>query len=138
MTDKPPMTELMLTYEKVKAIPDDWHVNCPECGELLDVQMVEQIDGSFAPKQSDTFFQCDCGHLIEVIGIWRDDAVATSQTELVGKLREVLEAMAQECEFMAYACAGDPLNQDSLKWFASTAGKLRQALDLIDGVEGKS
>lgn len=54
----------------------------------------------------------------------------------LGKLREVLAATAQECEFMAYACAGDPLNQDSLKWFASTAGKLRQALDLIDGVEG--
>ncbi len=60
------------THEKVAALPDEWHVDCPDCGECLDVVLGEQNDGSWRADPSEAFVQCDCGKLIEVTGTWKN------------------------------------------------------------------
>lgn len=59
-------------HEKVVAIPDNFHVTCPDCGQTNDVELSEQDDGSFEPELSETFISCSCGKLMEVTGRWRN------------------------------------------------------------------
>jgi hypothetical protein len=57
-------------HVKVMIMPQDiFGVECPTCQEVIEVQANEDIDGSYSPEPECAFIRCECGQLIEAVGI---------------------------------------------------------------------
>lgn len=59
-------------HEKVLALPVEFDVECPNCGDKHPADFSQQDDGGFECDLSESFLQCTCGHLIEIVGRWRN------------------------------------------------------------------
>lgn len=61
------------THEKVLAIPQDFTIDCPDCGDQMQVEFAEQKDAGFECDPENRFIECKgCNKLIEVTGRWRN------------------------------------------------------------------
>lgn len=63
---------LTTEHIKVLALPIDFDVECPTCGDKHPADFQEQKDGGFEVDPSETFLECSCGQLIEITGRWRN------------------------------------------------------------------
>lgn len=57
------MVEPFYSEERPSPAPTDWQVACPSCGEQIDCEMEEDVDGSFSKsdRDGDPVVNCECG-----------------------------------------------------------------------------